>query len=201
MKMFSSFAVVLSLAALMAMLWGCGDNGTAPEPTAAELTAAGWLRFETGDYRSALSRFEQATRTSAGYGEAYNGIGWCCIWLDSLDAALDGFDQAISNSVAAGDPRAGKSVVYRDRVPLDLEAAIDWADSALAIDPGYVFTHDTTFDWYDLRLIRAHSYFELALYDQAKTEIDILSPANTVDPAADTFVEDLLAELQRLGDA
>jgi hypothetical protein len=99
-----------------------------------------------------------------------------------------------------GDPRAGKSVVYRDRDPIDLEAAIAWADSALAIDEEYCFTHDTKFDWYDLRLIRAHSYFELALYAEAKAEVDFLDPMNTLDPASETFVEDLLAELQRLGD-
>jgi hypothetical protein len=129
-----------------------------------------------------------------------NGIGWCSIWLDSLDSALAGFDQAILNGVAGGDPRAGKAVVYRDIVPTDLEAALAWADSALTISAAYVFPHDTTFDWRDLRLIRAHSYFELAMYDQAKAEVDILDPANTLDPEASTFIEDLLAELQRLGD-
>ena len=195
----SRYRALLSRIALLCLLLGCGDNGTEPEPTAAELTAAGWLRFEAGDYRVALSRFEEAARKRAGYGEAHNGIGWCCIWLDSLDAALGGFDTAISNGVMTGDPRAGKSVVYRDRAPLDLVAAIDWADSALTINPAYVFTHDTSFDWYDLRLIRAHSYFELALYHQAKAEVDILDPANTLDPASETFVEDLLAELRRLG--
>jgi hypothetical protein len=126
-------------------------------------------------------------------------MGWCCIGLDSLDSALDAFDTAISEGVLSGDARAGKAVVYRDLEPADLLAAVDWSNSALCINPRYVFSHDTTFDWHDLRLILAHCYFELSRYDEAKAQVDVLNPANTLDPAAETFVEDLLAEIQRLG--
>ena len=78
--------------------------------------------------------------------------------------------------------------------------AVDWADSALAIDPDYVFEHDPTFDWKDLRLILAQSYYGLSQYDEAQAQVDILNPDNTLDPESDTYMEDLLAEIQRLGE-
>ena len=157
-------------------------------------------KFESGDYDGALSKFREALRKDRSYGEAYNGEGWCRLKMDSLDVGLASFDDAILNGVESADPCAGKAVIYRDLEPVDFQAAIDWADSALAIDIEYRFSHDQSLDWKDLRLILGHSYYGLSEYVEAKAQVDILNPYNTLDPGSETFVGDLLAELQRLGD-
>jgi tetratricopeptide (TPR) repeat protein len=190
---------VLALVMLPLAL-GCGDNGGEPDLTAEQLTNQGWVKFEDCQFDEALQKFDRALDKEPEYGDAHNGVGWCCVKLDSLDAAIDAFGQAISSGVASADPRAGKAVVYRDLEPVNFQLAIDWADSALVIDADYVFSHDEALDWKDLRLILAQSYYGLNQYDEAKAQVDILNPSNTLDPASDTFVEDLLAELQRLGE-
>jgi tetratricopeptide (TPR) repeat protein len=164
------------------------------------LTAEGWAKFEDWQFAEALLKFDQALDKDYNYGEAHNGVGWCRVKLDSLKAGLDAFDQAIAKGVSSADPRAGKAVIYRDFEPVDFHMAIDWADSALAIDSDYVFTHDDALDWKDLRLILAQSYYGLSQYDRAHAQVDILDPGNTLDPDSDTFAKDLLAELQRLGE-
>jgi tetratricopeptide (TPR) repeat protein len=179
---------------------GGGGGGGGPEVTAEQLTSEGWARFEAGDFQGAMSKFEGAIAIDSNYGEAYNGLGWSCVKIDSLEAAVNAFGQAISKGVSTADPRAGKAVVYRDLEPVDFQASIDWADSALARDSDYVFSHDTTMTWKDLRLILAQSYYGLHEYEEALEQVDILDPENTLNSGSDTFVEDLLAELQRLGE-
>lgn len=193
---------ILPVAALvvLSLALGCGDNGGGPELTAEQLTEQGWDKFEDNQFEEAVSEFDQALGKDPEYGEAYNGVGWCCVKIDSLEAAIDAFGQAISNGVISADPRAGKAIVYRDLEPVDFQMAIDWADSGLAIDSDYAFTHDDTFDYKDLRLILAQSYYGLSQYDEALAQVDILNPTNTLDPESDTYIEDLLAEIQRLGD-
>ena len=188
------------LGMLAAGLPGCGDNGSGPSGDDGLITQA-WAKFEGGQFEAALSTFEEAAGGEGERAEAYNGMGWCYMKIDSLQAGLDAFDQALSEGLSSADPRAGKALIYRDITPADFQNAIDWAYEALRKDAHYVFSHDTSLDWKDLRLVRAQSYFALARYLSAKFEIDILNPENHLNPGSATFVEDLLAEIQRLGEA
>jgi tetratricopeptide (TPR) repeat protein len=192
--------VVLTVGVSLGVLSGCGDGGGGPRTTARSLTADGWDLFEAGEAVEALARFEEAVEISQAHGEAYNGIGWCCVRLDSLVRGIDSFETALANGVTNADPLSGLAIIYRDLEPVSFQSAADFADSALALDPDYAFDHDPTFDWHDLRLILAQSLIGLNRYEDAKAEVDILNPWNTLDPAADTFIEDLIAEVQRLGE-
>ena len=191
----------VGIVALGIMCAGCSDdNGAGPEVTAGRLTTEAWTLFEREDYLGALAKFEAAIRMDASYAEAYNGCGWSGLRLDSLAFAVSKYVEALNNDSPSADPFAGQAVANRDLDPGDFQQAVISADSALARDPDYVFTHDTTFDWKDLRLIMAQSYFHLGQYEDAKGQIDILNPQNSLDPGSATFVEDLLLEIQRLGD-
>ena len=198
----TTMRVVTCSVVMLSLFWlACGDDGDSkPEVTEQQLAAQGWERFEGGDYDGALSKFREALSKNRSYGEAYNGEGWCRLKLDSLDVGLTSFDDAILNGVESADPCAGKAVIYRDLEPVDFQAAIDCADSALAIDIEYRFSHDESLDWKDLRLILGHCYYCLNEYLEAKAQVDILNPLNTLDQDSETFVDDLLRELQRLGD-
>lgn len=186
---------------IVTMVLGCGGGGGGGEPqvTAEQLTREGWERFEQQDFRGGLGKFGEAVAKDASYGEAYSGIGWCCIKIDSLAGGITALSQAISRGVAGADPRAGKAVIYRDLAPVDFGLAIAWADSALRVSLRYVFPHDTTLGWRDLRLILAQSYFGLRRYGEAKAQVDSLDSDNGLEPGSDTFVDDLLSVIQELG--
>ena len=190
---------------------GCGENAEEPEITAEILTARGWDQFEAGNFVSALSNFHQAIAKDSDYADAYNGCGWSELGLDSLAVAITDFDQSLAKGISTPDPFGGKAIAYRDPEELDpgfdiasqdsiRGLAIVCADSVLSRDVRYVFSHDSTFNWQDLRLIMAQSYWHLSQYDEAKVQVDSLNPENLLNLASVTFVEDLMVEIQRLGD-
>ena len=63
--------------AVLVLFSGCGkDSSSGPSgPSAAELTADGWVLYETNDYDGALAKFEEAIDTDNTYYEAYLGRG------------------------------------------------------------------------------------------------------------------------------
>lgn len=185
-------------AMLAGWLGGCGDNGSGPSGQDG-LIGEGWAKFEGGQVEAALATFQEALGADGDRAEAYNGMGWCYMKMDSLQAGLDAFDQALSEGLETAEPRAGKAMICRDLTPANFQDAIDWAYEALRKDALFVFAHDTSLNWMDLRLVRAQSYFALAKYLSAKFEVDILNPDNGLKPGSATFVEDLLAEIQILG--
>lgn len=193
-------SAALLLVTATVLFSGCGDKGNGPSEEDG-LVSQGWAKFERGQFDEALSTFEEAAGGDTERGEAYNGMGWCYMQIDSLQAGLDAFDLALAEGLGTADPRAGKALIYRDLTPPNYQGAIDWAYDALRKDVHFVFPHDTSLDWKDLRLVRAQSYFALAKYLSAKFEVDILNPENGLNPGSATFVENLLAEIQRLGEA
>ena len=190
-------APLLLVLAVCALLLGCGDDENGGV-TAEQLTSEGWMLFETGDFVAAEFKFEEALAVDAGFAEADNGLGWTWLRLDSLSVAVSSFDAALAKGLPGADPYAGQAVAYRDLEPVDLTLAVEAADSALARDVPYEFVHDPRFDWRDLRLILAQSYFGLQRYTEASAEVDSLG-GMVPDPNAERFVEELLAEIERLG--
>jgi tetratricopeptide (TPR) repeat protein len=193
-----TLAVLLVVALLLV---GCGgDGGTGPPPPPPPtLVQLGWAAFEQADYVTAADKFQQAITKNPSNAEAHNGFGWASMKLGNLQNALDGFAGALSNGHNGADPHVGRAIVLRDLTPVDYNAAIQAANSALAIDPDYKFHHDPELDWQDVRLILAQSHFALGQYVEANDQVGLLG-GNAQDPLSPTFVADLLAELERLGD-
>ncbi|MBM3319482.1 MAG: tetratricopeptide repeat protein [Candidatus Eisenbacteria bacterium] len=181
---------------------GGGGGGTGPtnEDLAAEYTADGWDAFEQGNYAAARGHFEDALEKVGTYGQAYLGLGWCQAAAGEYLSAKTSFDQAISNGVTGADPYAGKAAALRDANPPDYSGTISAASAALSAAPTYQFSHDTSFDWRDLRLIMAQCYFALGEYESANEQVGLLG-GDEQDEQSPTFVENLLAELENLGSA
>jgi tetratricopeptide (TPR) repeat protein len=181
------------------MLGGCGssDEGDGPTPPST-LVDQGWEAFEAGDLADAKSNFEAAIAEDLANSEAHNGLGWTNMKLDDLQDALTSFDDALTHGFTGADPHAGKAILLRDLEPVDYAAAIASASTALGIESDYVFVHDADLDWRDLRLILAQSHFAMGAYAEANSEVGALG-GSVQDPASSTFVEDLLAEIERLG--
>ncbi len=202
-------ATLLMVVPLLCLCFsGCGEGrrpnsppggpGSGEEPTAAELTALGWLSFENGSFLDAETNFHSALGADSTYAEAYNGAGWSSMNLGRLSEAKSAFEAALAGSLETADPHAGIAVLLRDLEPVDFSAAIYSARDALAIEPRYIFDHDDSFDWSDLRLIIGQAAWEIGSYGTANDQIDSLGGI-VQDEDSPTFVEDLLGELERLG--
>jgi len=195
--------LLLGLIFVLALGPGCGSGGdTAPAESASSRTIEGWTLFEAGDYEGAIEKFDRAIALDATYAEAYGGLGWSYARLDSLSTSLDNFGKAIAGSGTSAvltDSYAGSSPVYRDldTRPSHFDSAAVYASSALSLGGRYVFEHDSDFDWHDLNLIMAQSYFALNDYTSANARVDSLG-GNVQNPGSPSFVEDLAAEIERL---
>jgi len=198
----------LQLAGIMlvvALMIGCGaenDVGFDPEPDPAPdptLVELGWAAFRAGQFDTAEDLFTQAITEDAANHEAHNGKGWTLLRLDNLTSAIVSFDAALNSGFTGADPHVGKAILLRDLKPVNYAAAIAAANTALSIDSDYTFEHDTELDWRDVRLILAQSYFATGQYDDANSQVGLLG-GTMQNPASDTFVEDLLAEIQALGE-
>lgn len=198
MLRFVCLALVISLSAACAQDRAL-DTPPAPDPDPT-LVDEGWNAFEAGDYDAASSTFIQAITEDASNSEAHNGLGWALLSLGNLGNSLVSFDAALANSFTGADPHVGKTVILRDRPPVDYAATIAEANMALSIDGGYAFAHDPELDWKDVRLILAQSHFATGAFVEANNQIELLG-GNVQDPASPTFVLDLLAEIQALGDS
>lgn len=181
---------------------GGGGGGTGPDETPAERAAAhtddGWDAFEGGNFADAKSDFEAALADVANYGEALHGLGWVALSEGDLNEAASKFSSAQGQGVTSLDVKAGLAVALRDKVPADYQGAVNAANAVLTGNASYAFEYDADLDADALRLILAQSYFALQDYDEAYDEVLALGGVN-LDQGSSTFVEDLLAEIQRLG--
>jgi len=192
---------LISVALLALLVLACGDEGPTDQggPSAADLTWQGWDRFETGEYSQARTKFNEAIQRDAGYAEAYNGLGWTAMKLLAYQDALTAFERAVARDVNSTDPLVGMALLHRDFKGGDLDKVIALAAQALERSPRYRFSHDRSLDWRDLHLLLAQAYFGRSEYDLANEQVAELG-GNVLDPASDSFVSDLLAEIERLGE-
>jgi tetratricopeptide (TPR) repeat protein len=206
MKQHMTWLQLVGITLVVALVIGCGaedDVGFDPEPDPAPtptLVELGWAAFRAGQFDTAESLFSQAITEDASNHEAHNGKGWALLRLDNLTNAIVSFDAALTNGFAGADPHVGKAILLRDLKPVNYAAAIAEANTALSIESDYTFAHDPELNWKDVRLILAQSYFATGEYNEANSQVSLLG-GTVQDPASDTFVEDLLAEIQALGDS
>ncbi|MFC1628125.1 hypothetical protein ACFL3H_03295 [Gemmatimonadota bacterium] len=145
-------------------------------------TSLGWSSFTAGEYSAALGHFQTARSLLETHAEAFLGLGWSYLMLDNLSNARVEFQQAIVLGLQTKDADAGLAVINRE-IP-NLPLAISHALTVLNNDPLWVFTHQSSIDYRDMRLLLAQCYFRQgeAWFDEAQTQVDILDPTNGLDP-------------------
>ena len=151
------------------------DNGGEPEGSAADLINSGWVKFEAGEFSSAVSDFNSALSKDASAFEAYSGIGWSQIRLDQIDEAETNYMTALNGNYAGKELLAGLAAI--SLVNEEYTTAIGYAESILNIDPDWVFEHDNSIDFKDVWLLVATAYFHEG--DFAEVEKAILNIDST----------------------
>lgn len=123
------------------------------------LTAQGWAAFEAGNLAQALQHFDAALTLDPQYGPAFTGRGWVQLSQATTNAAFQAaassFDSAVGYGQTGADARGGRAAARLALGGSDLVGAVQEAQTAVTASPTFVFSHRTTFDYRDLRLIAA----------------------------------------------
>lgn len=192
---------LLSLLSLLSLCCGGGSDSTPSggsnviDPPPVDRIASGWDAFESGDMDGARLDFLSALDEDPVPADAHNGLGWTYALLDSLLPAAVHFQTAVGESPADPEPLAGMALISYELPDPDYDGAIDAASTALTLDTRFLFDHDSGFDWIDLRLILAQSYFALTNYSEAAAQLESLGIAPP-DTASASYVADLLEGIQ-----
>ncbi|MBT3316482.1 tetratricopeptide repeat protein [bacterium] len=188
--------IVKRLALLLLLLLfvaGCGDDESTTSPTTNHLSQ-GWSLYESGDYAEAITSFVAALESDPANTSAFNGLGWTWTKIGNMELGRDEFQRAIDNGMTTADPYAGIAFASMDIAPADFNGAISSALAALEITSDWSFSHKTSIDWRDIRLVLAQSYFAIHNYDLANEQVVALGGTAQVSEA------DLMQEITRLND-
>ena len=185
----------LLLAVTLVIGIGCSeDSATPPIP----LIDQAWALYEAGDYAGAAGLFNTVIQGDPSIADAHNGLGWSEAKRSNLDDGLAAFDEALTRGHSGVAPHAGRALVLRDIEPVDWTEMINAANTALGLNSTWSFSHDSKMNWTDLRVMLAQAYFATGDYTAANAEITALPDGVPQDPNLLSFVENLLAEIERL---
>ncbi len=185
------------LIALVMFFWGCTDDTTGPGINPAQLLDDAWSVFESGEYEVALEEFEHAYDKGANPAGCLCGMGWCNFRLGEITAAEINFQNSVSADNNYFDSYAG--LVFISSTMGNFDDTIEAGENVMTLaGDAYIFRHDSTVTWWDVRLKMAQAYFHTADYISCYEQIQILDPLIILDPDSETFIEDLLTVLETL---
>jgi tetratricopeptide (TPR) repeat protein len=194
-----TLVLTLTLISSLLLLCSCGGDDNGPtEPTAAQLTADGWVKFSAGNYGSAASDFEAAIGLDPDYKEAYLGLGWTRLYQQSAglaESALKAYTLKLGTS--DNDATAGLALAYHAQDKL--EDAIDQASQLLSSNPGWSLSRDPSANYLDIALVLAHSYYETGQFASCLNVVkQYFDSGFDIDPSTDQGREQLAAKLESL---
>ncbi|GAB4344027.1 MAG: hypothetical protein Kow0037_32460 [Calditrichia bacterium] len=185
-----TFLLVLSLACSKDPAGG--DDGKTPQ----QLVNEGWTAFESGDYTTAATRFNEALAQDNSLGEAHHGQGWVQARLGNPGEAVNHFLNAISQNAAVPSATAGLAFIYNAQ--MQYANSNQRAGEVLSQNAQWVFEHDSRVDWRDLVILRAENYFALGQFAESLQEVKKLNSAFDSDVSTTAGQAELAAEIERL---
>lgn len=168
--------------------WDFAGNGPAKSIDAVFLTEhnehsflrEGWRCYALGDYDSARFFFKASLARNTIWPETYAAFGWLQIKVDSLDAANQSFLEAYDLNRYLPITLAGRATLSMiDNQPAE---AIAYLTPVLEADANWTYTYNEDISWKRLRLILAEAYFQTDNLSQAQDQLNILWPANGLNP-------------------
>jgi len=179
-------------------LFGCGEDPTEvvdpPPATASEFTSRGWTQFEQGNLVNALADFDEALSLDENFIPAFVGQGWAKLGLAvsaaSLQSAVESFNFAVAGGDSSAVVRAGRASANLGIGFDALDEAITDAQAALLAEPGFVFSHRTTFGANDLHLIEAFAQAALGEFAAALTAADQIAGSGVEADNSNTWMVD-----------
>ncbi len=195
-------AAVVLIGCLSLTFTGCGgeDGGAqGPELTADEFVEIGWEAFERYDYASALEHFQAAIGRDATHSDALNGAGWSSGRLPGMmETAADYFARSLASDTTEYDALGGWAFVEYSLE--EWHSALNKADSLMHRRPRWMFLHEPTVDFHDIRLLAAKVHYNLGDFTASLDVIvTYLNPSFEADITTEAGRRELLEEIARLG--
>lgn len=162
----------------MGMLWvSCGED---------DPLDVAWSKFRNNDYAGAHQAFAELTSSRP---EAWVGLGWTAMRMDSMPQANVYFANAASDSIVDG--YAGWAIA--DWWAGDNAGVVSGAQFVLRRSPAYVFAHDRTVTARDMQMKEAYAEYRLGNYARVA---QIIGSLTGTTPG--TGPDELLTELEDL---
>ena len=175
----------------------CSDDKSTEPVDPSQLLSEAWTSFESGSYSDAVDLFTDAMNAGANTAECYCGIGWSNLYLENYSEAETEFTSSIAANDEYYDSYAGLG--FASISIGNFSEALTAISSAFEFGgEDYIFSHDSTVSWWDLRLINAQAYFHTGEYLNCYAQLQILDPLLVLDPDSETFIADLLELLETL---
>jgi tetratricopeptide (TPR) repeat protein len=188
-------AVLLSS---LLLLYSCDDDDGGPTGlTAAELTDQGWTKFQAADFAGASADFKAATHLDPEFADAYLGLGWAELRRSNAGMAEDALETYLT--MVSGSDNANAGLVLAYHAQDKFQDAIGKASLLLSSNPGWSFYKDASVDYLDIALVLAHSYYEIAEYQQSLDVVkQYFDPNFDPDLGTDAGRDELAAKLESL---
>ncbi len=180
---------------------GCSssdDPQPPPEPPSdAEVLAAGWTAFESGDYAEAEAKFNELLGRDALKAEAFDGMGWTNARLNEANRSVGYFISAFTNGAddldIADQTNAGMAFARHGNEEFFLclfyaaEVASDWE-----------FAHDPDLDRDDVTLLEAMAHYAEGEFSDSLAKVQELDAGFTADVATVDGRAALAAKIESL---
>ncbi|HPI28577.1 MAG TPA: tetratricopeptide repeat protein [Candidatus Marinimicrobia bacterium] len=211
-KYISTIKKTIILLVISTFLIHCGEEFSDDIPTSftnvTDELSAGWECYQSGKYAEAKTHFITVAERDAEVAEAYNGLGWTYLRSKELSNAASQFSFVLSlaklqgNTIIQADAYAGMflmNYIKQVKGKLDgelseaqaeevLVTGLQYADSALKLNPEYSSDHDPDFDVIALKKLMAYSYYSMCRFSESLDFVDetVLSSINV-----DTLTEEV----------
>ena len=171
------------------------------EPETPDYVEYGWELMAEGDYRGAITQFEEGTDIDDDYADGWNGLGWAYAKLGVADTSVTHFTEGVSlsdTSVVGTEVLAGRSFA---RLALgSFSGAVSDGKNALSETPSWIFRRDPLIDYEHVELTVATGFYSLGEFDSSLVWIRKLDSEFTANVATITGVSKLAAKLADLED-
>ena len=152
---------------------GCGGDKGPTIVTAEELISQGWPKFVAGNFSGASGDFSAAIAldSSANNYEGLLGLGWAELRQSHGGLAEKAFLKYLSKVSVSDDAEAGLALAYL--ADAKFEDAIVSANAVLLSNSDWTFSHASSINHLDLKLVIVQSYYETADYSQSLAAIKL----------------------------
>lgn len=191
------FVYLIMISAFLFAYAGCqGTNDPEPVDQYAQKITNAWAAFSQGNFTTATNLFLEAKSSDSSKTDAYLGLAWCYLKLDSVNSSLEKFSTASTMGVSTADLHAGFAFVLNASKQYQLSNS--HAENALILSPNWVFPYQTSINKYDLQLLEAQNFYQLGNFTNSLNYVKMLNVSFSADVSTAAGRSALADEIERL---
>ena len=141
-----------------------------------------WSLYHNEEYVAAAELFQDLVDEDLSVAEALCGIGWSRLHLRHPDESRNAFQSSLFADQTYLDSRVGEAFALRDATTPDDGRLLEQARTSLRTDPDYVFTHETSINAQDLRVLLAQVFYYHQEFDSCYARCLEVDPQISIAP-------------------